>query len=203
MKTHLSHFGLAVVLVATCAVAIDAPALELRFRAADTTSSDSTSVTTRSRSTGCTSSTSTRTTGTCPSTPTHTRERASYPHSYPDATGHVPVYHHEVSRIEVKTAPGQPYVAWPGGVVLPGTSGHCPTVGVRWIPGHWEYRERRVWVPDRWETKRHPPVYEQRLINHRIVPVMVRAAWYEKVLIPGHYEVVTDRVWVPGYYAYY
>jgi hypothetical protein len=198
MRTHLSHIGLAVVLVATCAIAIDAPALELRFRAADTTSKDSASDTPRSRSTSATSES-----GADASTAPSKRERATSHHTHIGRTGRVLANPHRGSRIEVRTSPGQSYVAWPGGVVVSGTGGHCPTVGVRWIPGHWEYRDRRVWVPDRWETKRHPPVYEQRLINDRMVPVLVRAAWYEKVRIPGYYTVVTERVWVPGYYAYY
>ncbi|MFH0953747.1 MAG: hypothetical protein V1873_05415 [Verrucomicrobiota bacterium] len=46
-------------------------------------------------------------------------------------------------------------------------------------PGHYEYREERIWVPARWV-------------------IMESRCGYERVWQPGYYQVETIRVWVPG-----
>lgn len=72
-----------------------------------------------------------------------------------------------------------------------------------WVPGHYETRfervfvpgcERRIWVPPRYEWRTLPCGGTER--------VLVEPGHYRVVRDPGRYERRERRVWVPGHYEY-
>jgi hypothetical protein len=61
-----------------------------------------------------------------------------------------------------------------------------------WIPGRYETRLERDWVPGYWTTGRSSR-------NDRDDDYDGRGG-ARKVWVPGHYENVRVEVWVPGYW---
>ena len=64
--------------------------------------------------------------------------------------------------------------------------------------GHYEWRERRVFVPGTCEDVWVDPVYECRTFGCRTVRFCVRPGYFRKVFHDGTYRVERHRVWVPG-----
>lgn len=84
--------------------------------------------------------------------------------------------------------------AYPAPVYAPPPRAYYPPEVV-WIPGHYETRFERRWVPGYWEIERfgrhgHDDDYDYR--DHRR---RERRVW-----VPGHYETVEVTVWIPGYW---
>ena len=82
-----------------------------------------------------------------------------------------------------------------------GTTRACPRR--EWVPGHYETRCERIWVPG--ETRRVwvPPAFETRFdLCGRPVRVCVRAGHWASVVEPGRYETVETRVWVAGHWRW-
>lgn len=75
----------------------------------------------------------------------------------------------------------------------------CRPVYRVWVPGHYEMREERVWVPGACRRVWVEPVYswrsDYRGCRRR---VLVREGYWESVQEPGHYETRRFRVWVEG-----
>ena len=71
-----------------------------------------------------------------------------------------------------------------------------------WVPGHYETRMERVWVPARCEEVWVPAVFEWRLDGcGRRVHLEVSAGHYETIHHPGHYESRPVKRYRPGYWA--
>lgn len=82
--------------------------------------------------------------------------------------------------------------------------GHAPRIEPRrtWIPGHYEMRCERVWVPGCTRQEWVPARYEWRLDNcGRRFQVLIAPGHWITVTDPGRYETREARVWVPGYWA--
>ena len=68
-----------------------------------------------------------------------------------------------------------------------------------WIPGHYETRLTRVWVPGTIRQEYVPPVYEDRCDYYgRHYRVLVREGYVRYIEIPGRYETREERIWIPG-----
>ena len=76
------------------------------------------------------------------------------------------------------------------------------TVSVPVLPsapvGHYEWRERRVFVPGFFETVWVEPVYDYRLVGCVRARVCVRSGHCQPVFRDGFYRTERYRVWVPG-----
>jgi hypothetical protein len=69
----------------------------------------------------------------------------------------------------------------------------------RWVAGHYETVEHRVWVAETRSRVWCEPVWATRYDScGRAYRVIVRSGRYDWVTVPGHYEVKTSRVWVPA-----
>ncbi|MBN2311610.1 MAG: hypothetical protein JXR94_21710 [Candidatus Hydrogenedentes bacterium] len=110
-----------------------------------------------------------------------------------------PVYRHPSTHAEIHVQPGQSYAAFGTGFVVTGGRPQ-PRPRRVWIEGHYEWRQRRIWVPDCWEDVYVPPVYGVRIVNGRRVDIVLAPGHYERRLVPGHYDVVSERIWIPGYW---
>jgi len=72
----------------------------------------------------------------------------------------------------------------------------------KWVAGHYETVERRVWVPGVRETVWQPAEYGwSRDRCGRRIRVLVRPAGYVVVQRPGYFRTVCEQVWVPGHYV--
>ena len=70
-----------------------------------------------------------------------------------------------------------------------------------WVPGHYQWVTRQVWVPGWTEKIWIEPVYEYRDDYRRgRYRVLVRPGFWKDVYHPGHYESHRVRVWRPGYW---
>ncbi len=67
---------------------------------------------------------------------------------------------------------------------------YAPPPGQVWVPGRYESRYERQWVPGHWEVERHEGRGEDEDGYSRD----------RKVWIPGRYEDVPARVWLPGHW---
>lgn len=67
-----------------------------------------------------------------------------------------------------------------------------------YVNGGYQWTTQRVWVPDQWQQRYVPPVYEPRWVYGQQVWVMVQPERYENVLVRGHYDNRRVQVWVPG-----
>ena len=106
-------------------------------------------------------------------------------------------YEHEVIRTEIHPEPGKTVVSWGTGFIVSGRGRPCHP-GCRWVPGHYEWRERRIWVPGRWREECIPAVYEVRIIRGRRVRILVENERCERYYEAAHYEMIQEQVWVPG-----
>ena len=71
-----------------------------------------------------------------------------------------------------------------------------------WVPGHYEVRCERVWVPGCTRQEWVPARYEWRIDTcGRRFQVLVEPGHWITVTDPGRYEAREVRVWVPGYWA--
>lgn len=72
-----------------------------------------------------------------------------------------------------------------------------------YVPGHYETRYQRVWVPCSTERVWVPAQVKVSYLpcGRRIETVLAPARW-EVITHPGHYEMRQVRVWVPGRYRY-
>ena len=74
---------------------------------------------------------------------------------------------------------------------------------IRVIPGHYETRLIRVWVPGYTREEYVPPVYETRTDRcGNCYRVLVREGYVRRIEVPGYYEVREERVWVPARVEY-
>jgi len=111
----------------------------------------------------------------------------------------VPSHDHGGITTHVESRPGGGYLIWnPGLVISHRPPAHRP--GYCWVPGHYEWVTRRVWIPGYWEEEYIPPVYERRFVNGSEVVVLVRAGYYQQYWVDGYYEHIRERVWVEGYW---
>lgn len=63
--------------------------------------------------------------------------------------------------------------------------------------GHWEYRDRKVWVPGRRERVWAPPTYETRYdACGEPYRVLVVEGHWEETESPGYWETTKEKVWV-------
>jgi hypothetical protein len=110
------------------------------------------------------------------------------------------VYRHQATTAVIHPQPGQGYAAFGSGFIL---IGGRPSRGPRhyWVPGHYEWVRRDVWVPGQWYEEYVPPVYRTQIVNGRRTLVLVEPERYERYYVPPHYETVSEQVWVPGYWA--
>jgi hypothetical protein len=60
-----------------------------------------------------------------------------------------------------------------------------------WVPGRYETRNVRRWVPGYWATDRNPRNGETEDDGYS----RARRVW-----VPGHYQEVPSRVWLPGHW---
>jgi hypothetical protein len=68
-----------------------------------------------------------------------------------------------------------------------------------WVPGHFESRCERVWVPGCTRQVWVAPRYEWRNdACGRPVRVCVRTGYWTAVTDPGRYETRTTQVWIAG-----
>ncbi len=68
----------------------------------------------------------------------------------------------------------------------------------RYVPGHYEIREERVWIPETWREETVPAVYrEVRDYYGRVYRILVKPAEIRRIRIPGRYEIRRTRVWIP------
>jgi hypothetical protein len=82
--------------------------------------------------------------------------------------------------------------------------GRAPRLEPRrtWIPGHYEVRHERVWVPGCTRQEWVPARYEWRLDScGRRFQILIAPGHWITVTDPGRYELREARVWVPGYWA--
>jgi hypothetical protein len=83
-----------------------------------------------------------------------------------------------------------------------GSSVRCephPAPARLWVPGRYETRCERVWVPGCERREWVPPRYEW-VVEHCGIRrcVLVREGYWRVVQEPGRYETREVRVWVPG-----
>ena len=72
-------------------------------------------------------------------------------------------------------------------------------VGRRWIPGRYEVRDQRVWIPASYERVWVEPEFGVRFDDCGLeVRFQISRGYWRKVHRPGHYEVRRQKVWVPG-----
>lgn len=68
-----------------------------------------------------------------------------------------------------------------------------------WVPGHYEVRCERVWVPGACERVWVPPVYQWRHDScGRAYQVLVCDGYWKTVEHPGRWENREVKVWVEG-----
>lgn len=85
--------------------------------------------------------------------------------------------------------------AYPAPVYAPPPRAYYPPEVV-WVPGHYETRFERTWVPGRWVIERfgrHGRDYDDDYGHDH--ERRARRVW-----VPGHYERVEVTVWVPGHW---
>lgn len=71
-----------------------------------------------------------------------------------------------------------------------------------WVPGHYESREERVWVPGECRRVWVEPIFEWRRDYRGCRQrVLVRAGYWRSIEEPGHYETRRFQVWVEGYWT--
>ncbi len=78
----------------------------------------------------------------------------------------------------------------------------------KYIPGYWEVRTVRVWIPERWVDEVLPAIVETRRVVvydpqtgrswEEYRTVVVRPETVVRRCIPGYWDTRTERVWVPG-----
>jgi hypothetical protein len=68
-------------------------------------------------------------------------------------------------------------------------------------PGHYEYRNIRIWISDQkekvWKEERRDWRWE-----HGKKKLVATPGYYEYVIIPGHYEEEQEKVWVEESWCY-
>jgi hypothetical protein len=80
-----------------------------------------------------------------------------------------------------------------------GATHACPRR--EWVPGHFETRCERVWVPGEARRVWVPAAFETRFdLCGRPIRVCVRAGYWASVVEPGRYETVETRAWVAGHW---
>jgi len=79
----------------------------------------------------------------------------------------------------------------PAVVYAPPPPAYVPPAHV-WVPGRYETRYRREWVPGYWATERRDDV------DRRYYDDDSREG--RRVWVPGHYENVREEVWLPGHW---
>jgi hypothetical protein len=69
----------------------------------------------------------------------------------------------------------------------------------QWMPGHYEWVNRRVWISQRIERVWMQPVYEWRS-DYRCGRrrVLVQPGYWREIVHPGHYEMRRTQVWRSG-----
>ncbi len=68
-----------------------------------------------------------------------------------------------------------------------------------WIPGRYEFRPSKVWVPGTSRQVWCPPVFETRLDHCGVAfRFQVSVGYYRTVTTPGYYETRRQRVWCAG-----
>lgn len=82
------------------------------------------------------------------------------------------------------------------------SSSSCPPPPppARWMPGHYETRVERIWIPGRWETVTTPAEYGWVRHGCRWIYGVVKPPCTRQVWVPERYEYRETRVWVDGYY---
>lgn len=75
---------------------------------------------------------------------------------------------------------------------------HCAPVPYCAPTGHYELRERQVYVPGYFETVWVDPVFADQRYRFRTIRVCVSAGYYKKVWHAPYYRTECYRVWVPG-----
>ncbi|HET6203304.1 MAG TPA: hypothetical protein VFI25_10935 [Planctomycetota bacterium] len=77
-----------------------------------------------------------------------------------------------------------------------------PAVCAPFVPcapaGHYEFRDRRVFVPGCSENVWVEPVFQSRVFGCRTFRFCVRPGYYRRVWHDGYYRVERFRVLVPG-----
>lgn len=72
-----------------------------------------------------------------------------------------------------------------------------------WVPGYYETRTERVFVPERTRREWVPARYREIVLPcGRIERVLVAPGHWTTVCEPAHYTTRERRVWVPGRYEY-
>jgi hypothetical protein len=72
-----------------------------------------------------------------------------------------------------------------------------------WVPAHWQWCARQVWVGGTCRQEWVAPCYEDRNYAYgpgcgKTVKVCVRPGYWHEVRTPGHFETVRERAWVEG-----
>jgi hypothetical protein len=91
-------------------------------------------------------------------------------------------------------ANSQPY---PAPVYAPAPRGYYPPEEV-WVPGRYESRIERRWVPGHWEIEGAGRYYDDDdgdRYDHGYGKHRAHRIW-----VPGHYRDVEVRVWIPGHW---
>ena len=68
----------------------------------------------------------------------------------------------------------------------------------RWVPGHYEFRLKEVYVPGHRQKVWVEPVYREVCIGRFTVKIQVCSGHYKTVWIEGTYKTERCKVWVPG-----
>lgn len=72
-----------------------------------------------------------------------------------------------------------------------------------WVPGHYETRCERVWIPGCARQEWVPARHEWRTdFWGRPVYVLIAPGYWTVVTDPGRYEVREVREWVPGHWRF-
>ena len=71
-----------------------------------------------------------------------------------------------------------------------------------WVPGRYETRVRKVWVPARMKREKVPAVYGMRTTRFGDrIRFLITAETHRRVLVPGHYRKVKERVFIAGHWV--
>ncbi|MDP8217277.1 MAG: hypothetical protein P9M03_00965 [Candidatus Theseobacter exili] len=76
-----------------------------------------------------------------------------------------------------------------------------PAPCTTWIPEHYEYRNERVWIPERVKEKWIPPKYEWVQTRYGWQQICVREGFFRRNIISGHFEMLRAHAWIPGHWA--
>jgi len=88
--------------------------------------------------------------------------------------------------------------SYPATVYAPAPRGYYPPEDV-WVPGRYESRIERRWVPGHWEIEGAGRRYGDDDYGDRYDDGYGRDRG-RRIWVPGHYRDIEVRVWIPGHW---